>query len=150
MHRPLTHQEGPQSEAQAHFSGAPSPHPILVWRPFESWNRWGLFKAFLPLRPSFPSYCWQFNVTLTGCHSWKRKPSPTPPLIVMCSHQNYRVKMSTQSCLVPGTWLKSSVSVSYCSSPRRILPGSGGGWAELSAPPISVHFLGKDVYGCSV
>lgn len=58
-------------------------------------------------------------------------------------------QMSTQSSLVPGTWLKSSVSMSYC-SPSRI-PGSEGAEMLQSAPASSpIHFLGEYIYCLSL
>lgn len=99
----------------------------------------------MPLHPGFPSYCWQFDVTFTDCHSWKRKPSAdTTPYC----YAPIRITESNEHSEQFGSWhvVKSSVSMSYCSSPSRI-PGSEGAEMSQSAPPSSpVHFLSEYSY----
>lgn len=67
MNQPLTHQERPLK------LGLPSLSVSFPWD-LGIDPQW-FFRAFVPLHPGFPSCCWQFDVTFTDCHSWKRKPS---------------------------------------------------------------------------
>lgn len=96
---------------------------ILGLQPPESWQPLMILQGLgVSPHPSFPSYCWQLNVTLTVCHSWKRKPSSaaTP---YCCAP--IRITESNELSEQFGSQhvVKSSISVSYCSSPNR-LPGN--------------------------